>query len=171
MTIAKASALTAGFIGAVALGVVIGPSITHRAAPETVAPPVAAVEPAPEVPMRPLDSPRVTAEKKAVTTARVNMAAMSTSAPELHERLRPVLNRGTRMELAAEGFRDAEQFATVAHASHNTQVPFAILKHRVLEQGQSLVEAIHETKPDANAQTEAARARSAARADLAAIAG
>ena len=73
------------------------------------------------------------------------------------------------MTVAAEGFRDAEQFATVAHAARNTQVPFMLLKHRVLNEGQTLSAAIRSLKPDADAASEANRARTEARSDIAVI--
>ena len=75
------------------------------------------------------------------------------------------------MPLAIEGFSDAEQFATVAHAAKNTQVPFILLKHRVLTEGQSLEQAIRASKPDIDAKAEVAKARAAAKSDIAAVAG
>jgi len=78
-----------------------------------------------------------------------------------------LLNRGAKMELAAADFEDAEEFVTVAHAARNTNVPFAVLKHRVLKEGQTLAEAIHQAKPELDAKAEVARARAAARSDLA----
>jgi len=81
-----------------------------------------------------------------------------------------VLNRGANMSLAAEGFRSAEQFATVAHAARNTDVPFVLLKHRVLNEGKSVAEAIRESKPAVNAAVEADLARAQARSDVASIA-
>jgi hypothetical protein len=71
--------------------------------------------------------------------------------------------------MAAEGFRDAEQFATVAHAAKNTQVPFILLKHRVITEGQSLEDAIRMSKPEIDAKREVARARAAAKSDIAAL--
>jgi len=73
------------------------------------------------------------------------------------------------MPLAVEGFTSAEQFATLAHASKNTQVPFILLKHRVLGEGQSLEEAIRASNPEVDAKAEVARARAAAKEDIAAI--
>lgn len=73
--------------------------------------------------------------------------------------------------VAVEGFKDAEQFATIAHAARNTQVPFILLKHRVLAEGQSLEEAIVASKPDLDAATEVALARREAKADVAALSG
>jgi hypothetical protein len=75
------------------------------------------------------------------------------------------------MEVAAEGFRSAEEFATVAHAARNTDVPFMVLKHRVLIDGRTLADAIHEAKPEVDARAEVARAEVAAKADLATVGG
>ena len=170
MTIGKAAALTAGLVGAMALGVIVGPSITDRGHTMTAAP-SASVAPAPETPA-PAVAPvpaRVTAERRAEVKVRENLAAMSSASPQLHERLKPVLNRGAKMDIAAQGFRDAEQFATVAHAARNTEVPFMVLKHRVVNEKQSLADAIAASKPNVDAKREAARARTAARADIDAI--
>jgi hypothetical protein len=87
--------------------------------------------------------------------------------PELRDRARAVLNRGTRLEIAAEGFGTAEEFLTVAHAAHNTTVPFMVLKHRVLNEGQSLADAIRQSKPEIDARAQVALARTTARSELA----
>jgi hypothetical protein len=141
---------------------------------EVSAPPAAAVSPSAE-PAKPrrAPAPRALARKAAEksTIAPDVVPALPATLPELQARLKPVLNRGTRMELAAEGFRDAEQFAAVAHAARNTGVPFAVLKHRVLEEDQTLARAIRESKPDLDAEHEATRARNAARFDIAVITG
>jgi hypothetical protein len=81
--------------------------------------------------------------------------------------MQPLLNKGADMNIASEGFRSAEQFATVAHAARNTEVPFMVLKHRVLDERQSLAAAIHASKPDVNATDEANRARAQAKGDFA----
>jgi hypothetical protein len=116
-------------------------------------------------------TPRPRAPRAAARRDAAKVVAVPATQPDLQARLKPVLNRGTRMELAAAGFRDAEQFATVAHAARNTGVPFAVLKHRVLEEGQTLARAIRSSKPELDAQREVTRARRAARDDIAAIAG
>ena len=85
--------------------------------------------------------------------------------PKLRDRVKAVLNPGARLEIAAADFDNAEQFMTVAHAARNTQVPFVVLKDRVLK-GESLAEAIHEFKPELDATAEVTRARAAARSDL-----
>ena len=94
---------------------------------------------------------------------------MEGEADGLSDRMKPVLARGTKIDLAVEGFNDAEQFATLAHAARNTQVPFILLKHRVLTEHRSLADAIRASKPDLDAEAEVERARSAAKADLAAL--
>jgi hypothetical protein len=86
--------------------------------------------------------------------------------PELQKRLKPLLNEGADLAVAADGFHNAEQFATVAHASRNTQVPFMVLKHRVVSEGMTLQAAILELKPDLNASVEATRAKAEAKMDL-----
>ena len=166
MTIGKMTALALGFVGCFALGVWTGPHIMNRADPtasavhETVAVPGAQDE------AQPASASRSSSRAAAARTARVDV-----SAPALQERLKPVLNRGANMSMAAEGFRSAEQFATVAHAARNTQVPFVLLKHRVLNEGKSVAEAIRESKPAVNAAVEANLARAQARSDIASIAG
>jgi hypothetical protein len=171
MTTGRATALAAGVVGAFALGVAVGPSITNRDISEHAAPAVqveterSSTAAKPRAMVRP--STRTSAAKAPAAKPAVFVEA---SEPELHSRLKPVLNRGTRMEVAAEGFKDAEQFATVAHAARNTQVPFMVLKHRVLNEKQSLADAIEASKPDVDAKAEVTRARHAARADVEAIA-
>ena len=95
---------------------------------------------------------------------------MAVSAPALAVRLKPVLNRGANMTVAGEGFRDGEQFATVAHAARNTRMPFMVLKHRVLDEKQSLADAIGAANPALDAAAEVRRARTAAQSDVKAVA-
>lgn len=75
------------------------------------------------------------------------------------------------MTIASEGFRDAEQFAAVAHAARNTEIPFVLLKHRVLNERKTLAAAIRESKPEMNADLESRRAVAEARSELAKISG
>lgn len=166
MTAGKATALALGFAGALGLGVLIGPYIVDRetytsASTEELQP---ATDPTPETPKAPVAAARVTrpAAPRAVVTP--------ASAPAIQARMRPVLNSWTNLKMAADGFRSAEEFAMVAHASRNTGVPFMVLKDRVLN-GKSLASAIHEFKPELDASAEVKRARALARADVAAISG
>ena len=178
MTAGKASALAAGFVGALALGIAIGatmddkwsnPSTTQTAVTENA--PAPAPAPAAEPARKPRPAPAKAAAKRvrpapapagSVTTVAVDMWE-----PELRDRAKAVLNPGTKIDMAAADFATAEEFMTVAHAARNTQVPFMVLKHRVLNEQRSLAEAIHESKPDLDAKAEAERALEAARADVA----
>jgi hypothetical protein len=163
MTISKVLLLVVGFIGAVALGVAIGPSMTHHGA---------AVAPAAEISQStasPATPRRAAAVRAKTTKSAARPVAIPASTAALQTRLKPVLNSGTNMTVAAEGFRDAEQFAMVAHAARNTQVPFVLLKHRVLNEGHTLSDAIRASKPDVDGASETNRARAQARSDIAAI--
>ena len=84
-------------------------------------------------------------------------------------RLGPFLNHTVRTDGMAQGFETPEDFAATIHAARNVRVPFAELKHQVVDEGKTLTAAIHTVKPTANASLEADLARSEARADLAAI--
>jgi hypothetical protein len=165
MTFGKMTALSLGFVGAFALGVWTGPTIVHRSA-DAVASHDASVIWGSGLPPETEAASNAAAPRAAATAARVDA-----SAPDLQVKLKPVLNRGANMALAAEGFNSAEQFATVAHAARNTQVPFVLLKHRVINEGKSVAEAIRESKPAVNAAVEANLARAQARSDIASIAG
>jgi hypothetical protein len=109
------------------------------------------------------------AEKGDREASATPVATISASEPDVLKQLKPIMNLGTKMDIAAEGFRDAEQFATVAHAAHNTKIPFMVLKHRVLEEKKSLATAIEEYKPELDGAAEAKQAREAARKDIAEV--
>jgi hypothetical protein len=177
MTVGKASALAAGFVGAVALGVAIGPTVhdkwssTRTVATDSAPAPEAAVEatpatPAPERVRRARPAPAAPSGPIANAPGSVSSVVVSVWEPELRDRVKSVLNKGTNLELAAEDFRTAEEFVTVAHAARNTSVPFVVLKHRVLNEGRTLADAIHEAKPELDAKAEVERARTAALSDL-----
>jgi hypothetical protein len=183
MTVGKASALAAGFVGAIALGVAIGPTVQDKWSSTRQTPEPSAVvtesAPAPAPPAARARRPVAKVAKAAsAAPARDSRPAAPNPAgsvrsvhvsvwdAEVRERVQKVLNPGTRMELAAENFETPVEFVTVAHAARNTSVPFVLLKHRVLNEGQTLAEAIHEAKPDLDAKAEVARARAAAEADL-----
>ena len=190
----KTSAATLGVVGGIVLGAWIGSSLMQSreaVAPETAAISTVAPDPAPvAAKTAPARNKRVTRVARAASSDAVAAPASENppsrgrfgeanapklvmtipmSAPELHERMKPVLARGTKMPLAVEGFSDAAQFATLAHAARNTQVPFILLKHRVLNEGQSLEEAIRASRPDLDAHNEALKAKGEARADMLAL--
>jgi len=179
MTSGKSSAAVLGLVGGIVLGAWIGTELTmNREVPASSPAAVATqAEAAPAAPVAPAKPKRVTRVPRAASrSAALNAPApesapklvmtIPVSAPELHQRMKPVLARGTKLPLAVEGFTSAEQFATLAHAARNTQVPFILLKHRVLNEGQTLEEAILASKPDLDAHTEAARAREEAKSDI-----
>ena len=174
MKVAKASALA--LMLAIGLAVWVGQYMTERRhvgneplPPTQTAAPVAETNHA-----TPTARPRSTvrrASPKRATPSEVAPATVSASAPELQQRLKPLLNKGANMAIASQEFKDGEQFAIVAHAARNTQIPFMVLKHRVLEEGKSLADAIQEFKPELDAKAEAARARVEAKSDVAAVKG
>jgi len=164
MTFGKGAVLATGFVGAMALGVWIGSYITSDRAIATLTPRAYRTE-----------SPRAAATSRqpvsaARVTTRATTPAIAPSSTELKNHLKPLLNKGADMTVASEGFRNAEQFAAVAHAARNTEVPFMLLKHRVLSERKTLAAAIRESKPDMNAEIEATRALAEARSDLAKLA-
>jgi hypothetical protein len=189
MTWAKWAALIVAFVAAVALGVLIGPHITHRdrTASDTTASaatsPAAVDESQQPAPNRAVPRSSVKRMRKApakstgtaTTSIAVDRPVGSTppevppAAPALHERLKPLLNKGADMGKAAEDFNDAEQFAAVAHASRNTDIPFMVLKYHTVNERKNLEEAIRELKPDVNAAAEARKAREQAKTDVSAL--
>ena len=193
MTVGKATALTAAFIGVFAIGVAVGPSVwdlfpdrqpragAEQAQTTATVPPAADQAPA-RAPARTTPRARSAASNRNSAAPAANATApvarpstasagMPASEPRLHARLKPVLNPGARMTVASEGFRSGEEFAAVAHAARNTNVPFMVLKHHVVEEGQTLEHALREVKPEVDAKAEVARAQAAAKSDVAAIAG
>jgi hypothetical protein len=184
MRFAKGLALVLGFVAAVVLGVWIGPHVTHRGAVvgdttgSTQASASSVEKDLPDSAVKRASPSRRTAPKQkaaAATKARVPVGstprAISVIAPALHERLKPLLNKGANMDVASEGFGDAEQFAAVAHAARNTEIPFMVLKHRVVYETRSLQAAIQELRPDVNGAVEARRAYTQAKSDISALEG
>jgi hypothetical protein len=106
----------------------------------------------------------VTAEMPSSST--VIVPSYLVTQPRLADRAQPLLQRGADVQLAAEGFRTPELFMAVAHASRNLEVPFVVLKHRVLNERMTLSKAIAATRPDVNAAEHASQAMAAARADV-----
>lgn len=169
MSKGRTSVVVISAITAFGFGVFAGPYLTGRSASvQSDIPYLTAAElPAQE------DQPIADATPRAVRprVPRAAGPALTATSVDLHARLKPVLNRGTNMHIAAEGFRDGQQFAMVAHAARNTDVPFALLKHRVLTEGKSLTAAIRESKPAVDAAVQADLAVAQARADIATIQG
>ncbi len=118
---------------------------------------------------KPLTAPVAAEPQEHVARPHSRTAAMPSvppSTPKLQTALKPLLNRGTNMTKAADGFQSGVQFAAVAHAAKNTAVPFVVLKHRVLNEKKTLAVAIHESKPQLNAKREATKAWDQARTEV-----
>jgi hypothetical protein len=149
----------------VALGIVAASRLMHRSTSEatsTAAQPIAS-EPGESRPSKPTPAPQAAAPKR---VARHEAPVIPPTTPKLQKALKPLLHRGTNMDIAAEGFKSGMQFAAVVHAAQNTEVPFVVLKHHVLDEKKPLAVAIHESKPNVNASREAKKAWAQARAEL-----
>src|SRR6187399_2033165 len=156
-----ASVIAAAITGALALGVWTGPSL--RSTEGASASEARVVEPSAVT----VETPRVV-RTAAVRETEVRLVSMPIT-DGVMGRVKPLLNKGTNVEMAADGFKDAEQFAAVAHAAKNTGAPFMVLKSRILEDGRTLRAALQELRPDLNATIEAQRAQAEARSDVAAV--
>ena len=158
MSFTKASLASIGLVCAFALGLSLGPRFSVSGA-SPMEPVVSAATPEPVVKVEPTLPERPAVPRlERVPTA---------SAKPVQQHVKGLLNRGADVRKAAEGFPNALQLMTVAHAARNTDIPFMVLKHRVLTEGKPLATAIEELKPELNEVAEANRARAEARADLA----
>ena len=166
MSLGRSLLVTAGIAGAFALGVWARPHLNIDSNPVVAERNGADMAPTAAADPRAAEAQRLAAP---TTTARTERAPVSAMSTELHQKLQPLLNRGTKMAIAAGGFTSGEQFATVAHVSRNLDIPFMVLKDRVVTQRKSLVAAIRELKPLANALREAEKARAEAKEDVADI--
>lgn len=158
MTVLKASALLVALLGAAAIGVVARPYIIHDRPADTVA----------VAPAMPAAESRPVVKKASEPIAVVRAASVKEVTPALQDRVKPLLKRGTDMNLAVQGFNKAEDFAAVAHAANNCDIPFVLLKHRVLNEHMTLARAIGVSRPMIAADVEAGRALAEGRSDVAA---
>lgn len=155
---ARTSIAILGMVGAFALGMTVGPQLNaNRRVPEIS---VATVEP--EVPR---DAPVVTAPVVVPAPRLERVPAASARPVQQHVKL--LLNSGTDVKKASAGFHNARELMTVAYAARNTEIPFVLLKHRVLNERMSLSRAISQSKPELDEAAEVNRARAEAKADLA----
>jgi hypothetical protein len=175
MTIGYRWMVTMGCVLAIVLGIGIGTKFSQWAGSQDQQSSVwgTGLPPEDEAPVAPDTSTQTPPAAKAPKQLRLvsDLPRVSPDAPELLGRLQPLLNKGADMNIAAEGFRDAETFAAVAHAARNTEVPFMVLKNQVVNKRKPLEKSIAELKPTVNAPIEANRARAEARSDIAGLAG
>ena len=148
---ARTSMVVIGIAGAFALGMAVGPQLDAN--PRNDAAPVIAAAPTPE----PVSLPVPEIRRAPARLERV----LPASAQPVQKQVKLLLNRGTDVSDAAEGFANARELMTVAYAARNTEIPFVLLKHRVLNQRKSLAVAIQEFKPELNEIAEVNRAYSA----------
>jgi hypothetical protein len=155
----KTSMMVLGMAGAFALGLAVGPQLDANrvAAPTPIAAAALAAPPA---------APVNTAAHAAVPRLERVLPA---TAKSVQQHVQGLLNDGADVRVAAAGFPNARELMTVAHAARNTDIPFILLKHRVLAEQMSLARAIHASKPELNEVAEVNRARAEAKADLARI--
>jgi hypothetical protein len=162
MTVLKTSALVAALVGAAAIGVVARPYIIHDRPADSIA----------AAPATPAEDSRpakvVKAPAPSVAVVRASNVTIAQVTPALQDRVKHLLKSGTDMDIAADGFTKAEDFAAVAHAANNCDIPFVLLKHRLLDEHMTLARAIQTSRPMIAADVEANRARAEARADVAA---
>lgn len=162
MTFTRASLVYLGVVGAFGLGLAVGPLVGARHGEASAAVAASAVAPVVTPPVvMPVAERRVAPRLERVPTA---------SAEPVQRQVKLLLNRGADVRKASEGFANAYQFMTVAYAAKNTDIPFVVLKHRVLTEGRPLAAAIADSKPELDGAAEVSRARAEARADLARIA-
>jgi hypothetical protein len=77
---------------------------------------------------------------------------------KLSESLAKLLPPGTKLEEAAQGFKNLGQFVAAVHVSHNLDIPLADLKSKMMS-GDSLGQAIRDLKPTVNAKDETKKAK------------
>jgi len=159
---ARTSTVILGVVGAFALGLTIGPQITATRGVATVS----MTHVAPEA--LAATAPAVTPSAK-FAAPRLERV-LPASAPPVRQYVERLLNHGADVAMAAHGFHNARQLMTVAYAARNTDIPFVLLKHRVLTERMSLGRAIRESRPELDEAAEVTRARAEAKADLARIA-
>jgi len=155
----KTSMMALGMAGAFTLGLAVGPQLNANriAGPAPIAATVRTARPETTVKTAgPAAAPRLE-------------RVLAATAQPVQRHVKRLLNDGADVRLAAAGFSNARELMTVAHAARNTEIPFILLKHRVLDQGMSLARAIRASKPELNEDAEVNRARADAKADLARI--
>lgn len=86
--------------------------------------------------------------------------------PERATIVKPMLQPGTDLTMASEGFGTFESFVATARAAKNLGIPFVVLKDRVVAQRLPLASAIRELKPEVDAKAEASRAVTEARSEI-----
>lgn len=151
------------WVGALIVGAVAAGAVAANRARLNMAanePPAASAEVTPAAPI-PTPHRAPTPSKRAETSAEPVVTA------EIAEVVKPLLQPGTDVTVASEGFATRESFVATAYAAKNLSIPFVVLKDRVVTQHLALASAIRQLKPDVNAKIEADRATAEARSEIA----
>ncbi|HEY2904774.1 MAG TPA: hypothetical protein VGJ29_02680 [Vicinamibacterales bacterium] len=107
-----------------------------------------------------------TTTKTTTTPAPSPIATKIESHPQLAAKLTPLLPKGMTLQTAAAGFKNQGQFIAALHVSKNLNIPFTKLKAEMTgKDHDSLGQAIHELRPDADAARAAKHAESEAAED------
>ncbi len=86
---------------------------------------------------------------------------------KLSQRLQLLLPSNMTVQDAAKGFKNLGQFVAAVHVAHNLGIPFDQLKSMVTgSEHDSLGKAIHALRPDADAKSEAKKAKQEADEDI-----
>ena len=86
---------------------------------------------------------------------------------KLADKLQGLLPSGTKLEIAAQGFKNLGQFVAAVHASHNLDIPFDQLRAKMIgPPKESLGKAIDQLRPDADSKTETKKANAQAKQDM-----
>jgi hypothetical protein len=100
------------------------------------------------------------------TTTTSPIATKIASHPQLAAKLTPLLPTGMTLQTAAAGFKNQGQFIAALHVSKNLNIPFTKLKAEMTGKNHdSLGQAIHQLRPDADATRSAKQAESEAAED------
>jgi hypothetical protein len=87
----------------------------------------------------------------------------------LADKLRGRLPAGTDLVAASSGFKNLGQFVAAVNVSNNLGIPFDQLKTRMVTNGMSLGQAIHDARPTADSGAEARRAEQDATTIIASV--
>lgn len=86
---------------------------------------------------------------------------------KLAGKLKGLLPPNTDLQAASSGFKNLGEFVAAVHVSHNLDIPFSDLKGKLTgPHAESLGKAIHELKPDADANAEVKKAKHEADDDI-----
>jgi hypothetical protein len=107
-----------------------------------------------------------TATTTSTSTPPSPIATKIESHPQLAAKLTAMLPKGMTLQTAAAGFKNQGQFIAALHVSKNLNIPFTKLKTEMTgKDHDSLGQAIHELRPDADATRAAKHAESEAAED------